>query len=272
MIASPSDVQEERAIISQLIYEWNHTESFHKQIVVLPISWTTHSAPELGAAPQDQINERLVDRCDVLVGIFWTKLGSPTSKEISGSVEEIKRHHAAGKPALVYFCRKPIAPQSIDLAQWEKREEFRKWCEPRGLYQEFDNAAELKDLFSRQFKICLNENDYIQSITAQVPAVESADDKELRKVTINEDAARLLRKASDSRDGFILWRDYIGGWSLSAGGEEIAKNGDPRAQAKWRAHVEKLEEFGLIKETKFGSGIFQVTNEGYEAIERNPEI
>ena len=52
------------------------------------------------------LNDQLVDRCDILVGMFWTKLGTSTGVAASGTVEEIDRFVAAGKPAMLYFSRR----------------------------------------------------------------------------------------------------------------------------------------------------------------------
>lgn len=56
MIASPGDVASERAIIRDVIYEWNAVHSGARKIVLLPIGWETHSSPEMGAPAQQIIN------------------------------------------------------------------------------------------------------------------------------------------------------------------------------------------------------------------------
>ncbi|MFH4621427.1 hypothetical protein [Vibrio furnissii] len=48
MIASPGDVSSERAIIRDVIYEWNAVHSETRNIVLLPVGWETHSSPEMG--------------------------------------------------------------------------------------------------------------------------------------------------------------------------------------------------------------------------------
>ncbi len=51
---------------------------FTKKSVLLPLRWETHTAPEYGTRPQEVINRAIVDECDLLVGIFWTRIGSHT--------------------------------------------------------------------------------------------------------------------------------------------------------------------------------------------------
>jgi len=103
LIASPSDVEEEREIAVKVIREWNDLHSYSRGVVLLPLRWETHSAAEYGTRPQEVINRAIVDQCDLLVGIFWTRVGTPTGEAESGTLEEISRAAKAGKPIMLYF-------------------------------------------------------------------------------------------------------------------------------------------------------------------------
>ena len=120
MIASPSDVAEERQIIREVVNEWNAVHSSIRLIALLPVGWETHSAPEMGARAQSIINRRLLDSCDLLVGAFWTRIGTPTGESVSGTVEEIARHIGEGKPAMLYFSSVPVIPEIINREQYDK--------------------------------------------------------------------------------------------------------------------------------------------------------
>src|SRR5450759_2687500 len=134
MIASPGDVLEHRQVIRDVVHEWNYINSLHTNVVLMPVGWETHSSPELGSKKaQDLINERILKDCDLLVAVFWTKLGTPTEQSLSGSAEEIERHLKAGKPAMVYFSTAPFAEESVDMGQYRLLGEFREWCNDRGL-------------------------------------------------------------------------------------------------------------------------------------------
>ena len=97
LIASPSDVFEEREVTTRLIQNWNDVNSFSKKIVLLPLKWETHSSPTYDIRPQEAINSQLVDSADLVIGLFWAKIGSDTGVEISGTIEEIKRAANNGK-------------------------------------------------------------------------------------------------------------------------------------------------------------------------------
>ena len=69
MNASTGDVASERSIIRDVIYEWNAVHSKSRSIVLLPIGWESHSSPEMGESPQEIINNQILDKCDLLIGV-----------------------------------------------------------------------------------------------------------------------------------------------------------------------------------------------------------
>jgi hypothetical protein len=89
MIASPSDVAEERRSIRDIIHTWNAIHAEYGKLVLLPLSWESHASPLLGDRAQAIIDKQVLERCDLLVAVFWTRLGSPTGEASSGTVEEI---------------------------------------------------------------------------------------------------------------------------------------------------------------------------------------
>ena len=161
MIASPGDVSEERDITRQIIHDWNDINSEKSKIMLSAVGWDSHSSPELGARPQELINQRVLRYCDILIGIFWTRLGTPTGKALSGTVEEIEEHVAAGKPAMIYFSSKPVSPESIDAEQYKRVREARSNWQQRGLVETYDTLEQFRQKLSKQFQLCLNKNQYI---------------------------------------------------------------------------------------------------------------
>ncbi len=119
MIASAGDVPTERQAARDVLRDWNVVHSEDKAIVLMPIGWDTHVTPEIGGRPQAIINKQILQGCDVLVAIFWTRLGSPTGVSASGTVEEIEEHLQAGKPAMIYFSDAPVRLDSVDEAQYQ---------------------------------------------------------------------------------------------------------------------------------------------------------
>jgi hypothetical protein len=149
MIGSPSDLVEERQAATDAINEWNAQHADAQGAVLLPVKWETHAIPTSGVRPQSAINAQLVDRCDMLVGMFWTKLGTNTGVAASGTVEEIDRFVAAKKPAMLYFSRRKATKTTIDRKQAAKLKKFRAATYKKALVGSFKNATDLKRVLLR---------------------------------------------------------------------------------------------------------------------------
>lgn len=142
ILGGPSDVEKDVAVAREAVHEWNDLYAQQRGQVLLPIWWKTHSTPQLGDRPQAILNRQLIDRGDVLVAVFWTRLGTPTGVAESGTAEEIERFLDADKPVLAYFCKRAL-PQKHDKEQWRRLEVFRDEVRKRGLVGEYSGSAEL---------------------------------------------------------------------------------------------------------------------------------
>jgi hypothetical protein len=148
MIGSPSDLAEERLAATDAINDWNALHAAAEGAVMLPVKWETHATPQSGIRPQEAINRQLVDVCDMIVGMFWTRLGTSTGFAASGTVEEIERFVAAGKPAMLYFSGKP-AGRGADPKQSEKLKKFKAATYNKALVGTFKSADELRRFLLR---------------------------------------------------------------------------------------------------------------------------
>lgn len=157
LIASPSDVEAEREIAVRVIQEWNDLNSYTRKVALLPLRWETHTAPEYGTRPQEVINRAIVDNCDLLVGVFWTRIGTTTGLADSGTLEEIERVGKAGKPVMLYFSNVEIDPERIDLVQLQRLQSFKEKTYPNGLVEHFKTQIDFKDKLARQLEIKLRE-------------------------------------------------------------------------------------------------------------------
>jgi len=143
LIASPSDLGEELLAAAEAINDWNAQHAAAEGVVLLPVKWETHATPETGVRPQGAINRQLVNTSDLMIGMFWTKLGTNTGVAESGTVEEIDQFVAAGKPAMLYFSSRPVDPNRIDLKQHRKLRQFKSETYKTALVGGFTSTAEL---------------------------------------------------------------------------------------------------------------------------------
>lgn len=264
MIASPGDVASERAIIRDVVYEWNAVNSTTRKIVLLPIGWETHSSPEMGSPAQTIINRQVLSKCDLLVGVFWTRLGTPTERHISGTVEEIEEHIADGKPAMLYFSSQPVAMDTVDLDQIQRLKQFKESCRSRGLYESYDSHSEFKDKFYRQLQLKVNEHPLFFYESEGVESVGELVDSRAQLPSLSSEARILLKEASQDTGGTIILARYIGGTAIQTNGKNLIPSNERREVAKWESALEELRSNDLVVDRGYKGEIFEITNLGYQ--------
>lgn len=259
MIASPGDVPQERQIVRAVIHEWNAIHAQDRSTVLLPIGWETHSTPEMNDRPQAIITKQILQDCDLLVAVFWTRLGSPTGVSASGTVEEIDEHLQAGKPAMLYFSSAPVQMRSVDQANYAALMDFREQCLKRGLIQEYESLGEFRELFARQLAQTV-----IRKFGVRGEAEERGPPTKPAPLELSSDAQLLLTTAAEASSGVVMMVGTLGGTIIQAGSTSFASEGSPRDDAKWRAAVEELREAALIEDRTGKGELFFVTNRGYD--------
>ncbi|MBD8075467.1 hypothetical protein [Bacillus thuringiensis] len=176
LIASPSDVLEERNLIPFLIHEWNTQFAVFYKTVFLPVKWETHTIPDMGGRPQELINNQIVSDSDILIGVFWSKLGTDTGVAISGTVEEIEEFLKDSKKVMLYFSNKDIPRNAIDFEQLKKVDDFKAKCQSQGLYHNYDDLEQFKLLLSKHLTMYAQQN---------VSTHQQALTKDINKLTIS---------------------------------------------------------------------------------------
>ncbi len=257
MIASPGDVQTERSIVREVVSEWNSTDGAQANTMLMAVGWETDVAPEMGDAPQSIIDKRLLATADLLVGIFWTRLGTPTASYASGAVEEIEEHLKAGKPAMLYFSSAPASPDSIDAGQYQALKSFKDSCKTRGLFATYTNVDDFRRKFSRDLQITM-------SSTAVAPSGGTAKSRASGDA-LSPDATALLEAASADDSGVILFGRYGVGAEISVGDTVFNEDSAPRTIARWEGAIEELEKRGFVRATSAAREVFEVTRDGYAA-------
>lgn len=153
-------------MIRDLVYQWNDTHSPLSGVVLLPVMWETHAVPQMGDRPQGIINKQIVANTDLLVGVFWTRLGTHTGRAESGTVEEIEEFRRQGKPVLLYFSSAPVVPDSIDMEQYQKLKEYKESLRDQGLMWEYSEVDEFRSQVDRHLVGTVNR--FIE-VTADSP-------------------------------------------------------------------------------------------------------
>ena len=264
MIASPSDVNVERNIIRKVLADWNVINSETYEMVLLPIGWETHISPDMGEPPQSYINKEILKDCDLLIGVFWTRVGTDTENYPSGTIEEIEEHIKADKPTMLYFSEKPVEPDSIDHDQYKKLKEFKDSCMKRGILQTFKNIDDFTEKLFRQLQIKINDDDYFK--TSKQPNIIESQGSDFEIPKLSKEAQILLKEASKDHDGTIRRISFSHGEVIMTHSKSFGEE-NARERAKWDGALKKLESEGLIEDKGFEGKTFKVTREGYDAAE-----
>lgn len=266
MIASPSDVQRERHEVRDILNEWNAVNSEAFGLVLVPVGWESHAAPELGTRPQAIINRSVLDGCDLLVAIFWTRLGTPTGEADSGTAEEIQRHLAAGKSAMLYFSDAPAAPSTIDPSQHAALLAFKKEMEKCGLVETFSTPGDFAGRFRHQLALAVLRS-FRTAGGRDGGAMESrlasfgGDGK--AEVRLSADAKTLLLEAAMDTHGNVLKVRTMSGTDIHTNGKVINAQGDCRSEAQWETALNELVALGALEPRGYKNEIFAMTHVGY---------
>ena len=225
MIGSPSDASEERQAITDVILRWNAVNR-DRGIFVDPVKWETHATPGLQGRPQGMINAELVPISDILVAVFRSRAGSPTGKELSGTIEEIREFMRLGKYVVLYFYEGEVAIGKVDPDQLKTINEFRKEIQLHGLTASYKNINEL-----REHIIC-----HLTSIVGKLPAPAGGRSP-------SEEVGGIVRQPEDHASHF----EQAGQSRQRNGSRMAAGNRAPEIRSKFETQVRDGAFHGLTR-------------------------
>jgi tetratricopeptide (TPR) repeat protein len=133
-VASPGDVEAERDALARTVKELDRTLGPVHNLSLRLLRWEEDTWPGFGRDGQDVINAE-IGEYDIFVSVMWKRLGTPTPRAASGTVEEFDRAYSRwelhGLPKLMlYFNRQPIDPN--ELEQIEQVNAYKKAVRERG--------------------------------------------------------------------------------------------------------------------------------------------
>ena len=117
-LAAPADVARERRFAEAVIDDLNRNVAAQKKLVLQAVGWERDTFPGYGADAQTIINDQIADmaRYAIFVGIVGNRLGTPTPRAASGTVEEFERAADAltrhGRPEIWFYFKD--APVRLD--------------------------------------------------------------------------------------------------------------------------------------------------------------
>lgn len=252
-VASPSDVDEERNRLEEVIRELNVAWARELGIRFDLVRWETHTYPSFGEDAQDVINEQIPNDYDLFIGLMWHRFGTSTKRAESGTIEEFQRakerfdRDPSSVQLMIYFKDAPIAPSKLDHSQLAKVTKFQSSLgEKGGLYWTFVSVEEFEKI------IRLHLTQYVQSwrskhLSAAQPMssiespTESEEDSD-SEVTDLDDEPGILDLMELFEDEFAILTEITQrmttaiseiGEKMAARTEEVQKYGaDPDSNRK----------------------------------------
>jgi hypothetical protein len=149
LLASPSDVDQERKLVIDRAEKWNIRRGARTSVYFNVLRWEDNVSAGFGAEPQEVVTRNLGLNYDAVIAIFWNRVGTKTASSVSGSVEEyehaLERYKQGEKVEIsFYFKRSPVDPDTIDPAQLQSVRDLKARVGPDGgIYKEFDTLDKL---------------------------------------------------------------------------------------------------------------------------------
>lgn len=259
MIGCPGDILEEVQTAKNVINWWTN-QNAQRGRVLLPINWETNSYPEQGAHPQKILNKQVVEKSDMLIGIFGAKIGSPTDTAKSGTIEEIEEHINAGKPVMLFF-RKFNDTSQTTSEELAKLESFKADIKNRCLYREYNTEQDFEKTFSVALELFLNDH--------WLDEVSLSSDTPTKTVEFSEEEVGILKEwtASDSPEAHSV--RYMGGTIFVVGHSQYDVT-NARDLVKWNDFFSRLERVGFIgldRYSRNGEPVYQLRLPAYDYID-----
>ena len=175
VVASPGDVQAERDMLPELIAEINRSVAADRNLRLELSRWETDTHPGFHAdGPQGTIDPLLkIEDCDLLIGVFWHRFGTPTKDAGSGTEHKFRLAYQTwrtkGRPQLmVYFNQKAYTPKSKqETDQWGKVLDFRNNFPKEGLWWPYRGKAQFTTLVRNHL------TQYVRTLNPEASAAEA---------------------------------------------------------------------------------------------------
>lgn len=242
ILSSPSDIENERNIVETVVDEINGIYK-NEPVLLQLFRWETDVRPSFHIkGPQGLIDRELdIKNCDMLIGIFYMKLGTPSPDYISGTVHEIDQAiKSINKPEIMLYFKKPteINLEEFDdeqYQQYKRVKEFKKNIKSAGIICEFGKEEELRTLLIRHFINFLNtkkeevydskevkykvkiseeiisKNEKILNVKDEIELIKAIGSN---KVIVLEPKDYIISKIQNIETDFIEWEEAYDGYQM----------------------------------------------------------
>lgn len=155
VISCPTDVDDERTVIENVVNDFNRTIGINLGINLNIKHWTTDSYAQSGGTAQELLNKQFINESDMIICIFWGRMGTPTENYESGTAEELQEAINAGKQVFLYFSNSPVPPKKLDIEQYKRVRDFEKKIQEEKIayYKHYNNLDEFKSIITTDLNL-----------------------------------------------------------------------------------------------------------------------
>jgi len=196
-LASPGDVPRERNAVKSVVTELNRSVASSLAVTLRVVTWEHDSYPGYGADAQAIINSQIAEMASysLFVGVIWNRIGSPTPRALSGTVEEFtlaaRAYEQHGRPEIWFYFRNSAARLSTDEELDQRRQviAFKRQVQQGGLPREYSTPLQFKDLFREHLTLWLGAR---QPLPVQIPIQVSRREEADRATAVSDNAVTSL--------------------------------------------------------------------------------
>jgi GTPase SAR1 family protein len=189
VVASPSDVQDERRMLDGIIDELNLGIAATMNLRLELSRWEDVSFPGFHPeGPQGLIDPILnIEDCEVFLGIFWRRFGTPAKGAGSGTEHEFQTAYQSwktrGRPQIMFYFRNYGQPPQNDeeKKQREQLDHFKKNFPKEGFSWNYKNKKDFERLVRN------NLTQYIKEKWQPIAETSNHIDEYLASLTGKED-------------------------------------------------------------------------------------
>jgi tetratricopeptide (TPR) repeat protein len=160
VVASPSDVQKERESLEDTINKVNDNNAHDWGLHLDVVKWEKDAYAGFHIdGPQGLIDKVLkIEDCDIFIGIFWKKFGTPTKDGMTGTEHEFKKAYESwknnkrNKPhIMIFFNHKKYFPANTKESEQQTAVlKFRENFPKEGLWWPYNGLSNFKDMVEGQ--------------------------------------------------------------------------------------------------------------------------
>ena len=170
-VSSADDVQDERAVVDEVIGTINRTDGVSQRVRLESYNWRDHAVPQIGPGKQKVIAGQIPEH-SVYLGLLSTRLDAIMEKEFRGA---LKKWRQAQTPWIAYYfnAKPPLSSDPVEVEKYLKVCKFRKSLEKQGIVATYAGVRGSAESLYEKLSIHLRQ--ILQSLPRDVPQATTDD-------------------------------------------------------------------------------------------------